>query len=144
MTDNDTSASEGFKCAFSGTLVSEQFGCSRARTVVRRGGPEIACSGADEHRRCAILFDCLKAASLPVFGVPDDPLEMPHSVLLKVQFGGLTGLQHMLGNKTEDVVRDINALVGDAVEYFGGLDQIPCADLAAGIVAYQIRRRRAR
>jgi len=144
MTDNDAHTLDGFKCAFSGTLVSEQFGCSCARAVVRRGGPEIACGGADEHMRCAKLFDCLKSASLPAFGVPDDPLQMPHSVLLKVQFGGLAGIQRLLGTSTDDIVRDINALVADAVEKFGGLDQVPCADLVEGIVTCTIRRRRAR
>ena len=84
------------KCAFSQTLIGGQFACAHAEPVVRRGGAEIACRSADASQRCATLMQCLKDAALPAFGVEDDLLSMPHSVLVKIQFGGLLGVQRLL------------------------------------------------
>jgi NAD(P)-dependent dehydrogenase (short-subunit alcohol dehydrogenase family) len=131
------------KCAFSQTLIGGQFGCAHAEPVVRRGGAEIACRSADAAQRCAILMPCLKAAALPAFGVEDDLLSMPHSVLVKIQFGGLLGVQRLLDGAGSDVdsVPDINALVERALEKFGALDAVPCADIVDVMIGFKPRRR---
>ena len=93
---------EEYKCAFSNTLVTGQFGCEKAEQVTRRGGPDVVCSSDKAHQQCEKLFQRMKQAALPAFGVEDDLLSMPHSVLVKIQFGGLLGLQRLQGNGTED------------------------------------------
>ena len=92
---------EEYKCAFNATLMGDQFGCAHARHVVRRGGPDVACADNAGHERCRRLFDLLKASALPAFGVEDDLLSMPHSTLVKIQFGGLLGIQRLLGGGGE-------------------------------------------
>jgi hypothetical protein len=84
---------EEYKCAFSNTLVTNQFGCEQGMQVARRGGPDVICLSEVAHRRCAHLFERMKLVALPAFGVEDDLLSMPHSVLVKVQYGGLLGLR---------------------------------------------------
>ena len=92
---------EEYQCAFNATLMSDQFGCAHARHVVRRGGPDVACVDSTGHERCRRLFEILKASALPAFGVEDDLLSMPHSTLVKIQFGGLLGIQRLLGSGGE-------------------------------------------
>lgn len=134
---------EEYKCAFNATLMGDQFGCAHARHVVRRGGPDIACTDSAGHERCRRLFELLKTSALPAFGVEDDLLSMPHSTLVKIQFGGLLGIQRLLGPSAEAAtVTDINALVGRAGENFGGLEAIPCQDVLADITSYKTRRRK--
>ena len=87
---------EAYKCAFSNTLITKQFGCEKGEQVTRRGGPDVACTSEEAHLRCEKLFQQMKAAALPAFGVEDDLLSMPHSVLVKIQIGGLLGLQRLL------------------------------------------------
>ncbi|BAU46843.1 hypothetical protein SVA_0261 [Sulfurifustis variabilis] len=130
------------KCAFAAPLVAATFGCARAEAVTRRGGPDVACRAAESGRRCAELFERLKAASLPAFGVEDDPERMPHSVLVKIQHGGLLGLQRLVDGTPADTVSDVDALVGRAVARYTGLEAVPCADLVADITGYRLRRRR--
>ena len=86
---------EEHKCAFSNTLVTNQFGCEKGTQVTRRGGPDIACASDEAHQQCEKLFQRMKQAALPAFGVEDDLLSMPHSVQVKIQFGGLHGLQRL-------------------------------------------------
>ncbi len=130
-------------CAFSQTLIGGQFTCAHAEAVVRRGGAEIACRSADASLRCATLLQSLKDAALPTFGVTDDLLSMPHSVLVKIQFGGLLGVRRLLdaGGDATGSVADINALLEQALDKFGILNAIPCADIIDDMTGFQPRRR---
>jgi len=84
------------KCPFSTALVSEKYVCRHADQVVRRGGSEIDCRAEQSYAQCRKVYEELKKVALPAFGVEDDLLSMPHSVLQKVQFGGLQALQQLL------------------------------------------------
>jgi hypothetical protein len=131
-----------YKCAFSNTLITNQFRCEKAEQVTCRGGPDIACTSDPAHQRCEKLFQQMKAAALPAFGVEDDLLSMPHSVLVKIQHGGLLGLQHLLdGDASSADVKNIHALVDRAVIQHHGLEGIPCPALVQDMTSYKLRRR---
>jgi hypothetical protein len=130
------------KCPFSAPLVTRQFGCTVSQEVIHRGGTEINCTDAAAHARCDRLFQRLKAEALPAFGVEDDLLSMPHSVLVKIQYGGLLGLQRLLQATPQvaERVEDVRTLVAEAALRFG--DQPPCAPLVEDITAFKPRARR--
>jgi hypothetical protein len=130
------------KCPFSAPLITRQFGCAHAQEVIHRGGAEINCTDAAAHARCDLLFQRLKAAALPAFGVEDDLLSMPHSVLVKIQYGGLLGVQRVLraAAQVAERVEDVQALVAEALLRFSG--EIPCAPLVDDITAFKPRARR--
>lgn len=108
--------------------------------MVRRGGSEYDCRSATDHAACQGLFDRLKAAALPAFGVEDDLTAMPHSVLVKVQCGGLLGLARVTGRSGEHI-DDIAGLRDTAADTLGGLDGLPVADLVGDITAFRAERR---
>jgi len=137
---------EEYKCPFSAPLITRQFGCAHAKEVIHRGGAEINCTNTAAHTRCDQLFQRLKVAALPAFGVEDDLLSMPHSVLVKIQYGGLLGLQRQLRTEVQEAerVEDVQALVVEAVARFGGVSEIPCASLIDDITAFKPRARRGR
>jgi len=132
------------KCPFSAPLVTRQFGCTVSQEVIHRGGTEINCTDAAAHARCDRLFQRLKAEALPAFGVEDDLLSMPHSVLVKIQYGGLLGLQRLLRATPQvaERVEDVRTLVAEAALRFG--DQPPCAPLVGDVTAFKPRARRGR
>ena len=133
---------ETYKCVFNGTLVAQTFGCAHGEPVARRGGPDVACRSEAGHRRCAELFERLKAAAVPAFGVEDDLLSMPHSVLMKIQHGGLVGLQRLVDGAAGTRVDDIDALVARSLARYGACEAIPCADVVGDMTGYQLKRRR--
>jgi hypothetical protein len=135
---------EEYKCAFNNTLVTGQFGCEKAEQVTRRGGPDIVCASDEAHQQCEKLFQRMKHTALPAFGVEDDLLSMPHSVLVKIQFGGLLGLRRLQGDNTDEsaAIRNIHGLVGQAMGKHGGLDAIPCQAFVEDMTSYKLKRRR--
>jgi hypothetical protein len=85
----------------------------------------------------------MKQAALPEFGFEDDLLTMPHSVLVKVQFGGLLSLQRKLENSDGDLdhVDNIYSLITASEQNWGDLDSLPCQEFVAEIVSYKLPRR---
>ncbi len=135
-----------FKCPFNQPLRSEQFGCMHAVAITRREGPDVCCTSDKASSRCAELFRRLKESALPAFGVTDDLEQMPHSVVVKIQFAGLLSLQRQLGLSATaaDRVEDIDVLVEGAVATLGSLNELPYADLAGDIASFKVKRRRGR
>lgn len=129
------------KCPFSAPLTKGLVRCRHAEEVVRRGGSEYDCRSAAHHARCSELFQQLKAQALPAFGVEDDLTVMPHSVLVKIQSGGLLGLARVTDGASGQRIEDVAALVDAAVQRFGSLDQIPYADLQGDITGFNLERR---
>lgn len=117
-----------------------------AKTVVRRGGPEVACTSEIGHARCESLFQQMKQAALPVFGVEDDLLSMPHSVLIKIQHGGLLGLQRIMNEApvAASTVADINALCERAAGRYQDVASIPYQTFVQDMTAYKLKRRGAK
>jgi hypothetical protein len=130
-------------CPFSATLARESFGCTHAEPIIRRGGTEFSCRVAASHARCLQLYGQLKDAALSAFDVEDDLTRMPHSVLVKIQFGGLLGLQRITLEPPPETgrVEDIDTLVTAAVARFDNLQAIPCEQLAADMTGYSLSRR---
>ena len=135
---------EEYKCPFSAPLITRQFACTLAQEVIHRGGAEINCMDVAAQSSCTQLFQNMKQEALQAFGVEDDLLSMPHSVLVKIQYGGLLGVQRVLRAEPQvaESVKDVQALVAEAVARFGGAAGIPCAPLVADITAYKPRTRR--
>ena len=127
-------------CPFGATQAKEDFSCRCASKIIRRGGTEFACDSASQHVACSRLLERLKEVALPAFGVADDLTQMPHSTLVKIQFGGLLGLQRMTGTEAGSVA-DIATLIDAAISKFDSIDAIPCESLCEDIINYRLSRR---
>ena len=140
---NDES-DKSHKCAFNTTLITGQFACAKGQQVSRRGGPDVACLSEEAHKHCEGLFLRMKDVALPAFGVEDDLLSMPHSVLVKIQFGGLLGLQRILDGSVAvpSEVKNICGLVERALGRHGSLDAIPYTAFVEDMISYKLKRRR--
>jgi hypothetical protein len=131
-------------CPFGSTLVTETCHCAHADQVIRRGGAEIVCQDEVAYTRCTKLFQHLKNVALPAFEVEDDLTTMPHSVLQKIQFGGLLGLQQLIMEQAPDTVADVASLLDSLQAKHGTLDNLPYNELVSSITEYKLKRRRGR
>lgn len=133
------------KCPFRATIMTRSFACDQAEEITRREGPDIACNLLSANEKCSELFNQLKARALDTMGYEDDLTTLPASVLQKIQFGGLLGMQSQVDSAASaDRVDNIVALVNKALAQYGDIDKFPFESCVETIVSYKLKRRRNR
>ena len=130
---------ECFKCAFHDPLIADEFGCECGQKVTRRAGPDVACQNDAAHQRCAFYLQRLKDVTLPIFDLPDDPLLVPDSLMKKIQYGGLLGLQTELSR--DQPITNIFQLMNQAEQTFGEIQSFPYETIKREITNFTLRKR---
>ena len=132
-------------CVFALPQISEDFSCEFGELVTRRAGPDIACNSVEMCQLCDSVYTQMKAAGLPAFEYEDDLTQVPHGIWVKIQYGGLLGLQQELnGQQDKDKVDNISAVIQQAIHLYEGVEQLPYPNLVPAMQSYRIKRRRTR
>lgn len=114
-------------CPFGKSILTGCAGCSKAakRNIAER--ELVACSSDTAHERCVALRDLLRNSFAFALGRPHIDGPLPHAQEMRMQCGGLTGLQLVLDDKGERI--DIDCLLTRAQQKFGELMDFPCSDI---------------
>ena len=132
---------EEHKCPFQVPQIKKDFACTLGIEVTRRDGAAIVCQSSVASPHCCELYEHLKQVGLEAFDMNDDLLEVPQSLYIKVQYGGLLGLQRLLGNVRQDIA-DISSLVAQLHERYDTIDNVPCEQVQADIKSHTVRRKK--
>jgi hypothetical protein len=123
-------------CVFQGALLARGASCE---LVTRRSLAErevLACTLPTAHINCETLCGLFhERATFPLGLHPGAPLT--HAIELRLQSGGLLGLQKVLAAP----VADVHRMVRQAQVEHGSLTELPWALIVESIKAWQPRRR---
>jgi hypothetical protein len=123
-------------CVFQGAL---QARCASCELVAKRSLAErevLACTLPTAHLNCETLINLFhERATFPLRLHPGAPLT--HATELRLQSGGLLGLQKVLAAARADV----HQMVLQAQADHGSLTELPWTQIVEHIVAWQPRRR---
>jgi len=134
------------RCVFEKAVLTRMFAC---RNLVRMNIAEreaAGCADPAAQRQCDELLDRTRRNASFALRVTHVSGPLPHAKELKVQCGGLLGLQTCLEERPPDPsgVDDIHGLVERARRRFGGLERLPYQELIRSVSDFQGRRRRSR
>ena len=132
---------EEHKCPFQVPQIKKDFACTSGIEVTRRDGTAVACQSSTASRHCCELYEDLKQVGLETFDMNDDLLEVPQSLYIKVQYGGLLGLQRLLGDVRQDIA-DISSLVAQLHARYGAIENVPCEQVKTDIRSHKVRRKK--
>jgi hypothetical protein len=144
-------------CAFEKALLARCGACSLAerRNIAEREA--VACGSQPARERCAALLALLRQNSVFALKLTQADAPLPHAQAMKLQCGGLQGMQRAAGSAAAlngsagtpasgaaglAPVADVHGLVQACAEKFGGLQNLPYPVVIQSVVAYAIRRRR--
>lgn len=130
------------KCVFEKAMCSLTCGCSQGamfRLADRHG---FGCHSPLHQKTCAELLDRLRAQTRFVFKLHDIDGPLPHNKEIRVQNGGLLGLQKLQGGPAQDHVKDVSTLTSDVLQAYGSIESLPFDQLIQSVMAYQARPRR--
>jgi len=144
-------------CAFEKAILARCGVCSLAERQHTAEREAVACASVPAREQCVALRVLLRQSSVFALKLTQADAPLPHAKEMKLQCGGLRGLQQALGpavavNEGAEapasgeqglpVVADVHGLVQASAEKFGGLPNLPYSAIVRSVVAYQLRRRR--
>ena len=131
------------RCVFEKAILNHSCGCTFSIHFYLADREGIACDSAIAHRRCSHLISLLRKNARFALKITTLEGELPHAREIKVQSGGLLGLQQLLRPDPgkNSVVADVAALASLGESTYGSLEQLPYQDIVKSIVSFEGRRR---
>jgi len=130
------------RCVFEKAILTRRCHCNCSARFYLADREGIACNAEQAHTRCQQLLQLMRKNarfSLKLTGLDD---KLPHAKEIKVQNGGLLGLQGILQSDAPgDSVVDIAALTVQGIETFGSIPQFPFQEIVKSITRFEGRRR---
>jgi hypothetical protein len=126
-------------CAFEKGVLARCIACGKAEKHLLAERETVNCSDASAQARCMELKTLLRNHSAFALKIPRVGQQLPHAKELKIQCGGLKGLQVSMTDS--DNVEDVFTLIESALAAYGGLEAMPYSDIVQGVVHFEARRR---
>jgi len=130
------------RCVFEKAVLSRRCACTLSTRFYLADREGIACDSATAERRCNHFVTLLRENARFALKITTLEGELPHAKEIKVQSGGLIGLQRILRSDLgQNNVVDVAALTVLGESTFGSLEQFPYQEIVKSIVAFEGRRR---
>lgn len=130
------------QCVFEKAINSRVCNCVKSQRFNLADREGVACNSAQGLERCSMLISQLRNNARFVFQRTEASQVLPHAQEIKIQNGGLIGLQSLLHKDAKSNVEDIDGLLTLLVNKYEHFDQIPYSQLMHSISSYQARSRR--
>lgn len=127
-------------CVFGKVILSRHCACTRVNKRYAAEREMVSCADAGARVHCAELLELLRNNSLFALKLTHLTLPLPHGPEMRVQCGGLQGLQAEVDGATE--VTDIAELVAQATIKFGSLENLPYSKIVQSVVSCEIRKKK--
>lgn len=129
-------------CIFAKAILRRCCGCSRSQKLLIAEREAVACKSPGGRQRCGEVLEILRSKAGFALKLQHIDGPLPHAKELKVQCGGMLGVQESLSQTPADHVEDIHHMLEDAFEKFGSADNIPYSEVVRTITSFQPRNKR--
>ena len=129
-------------CVFAKAILRRCCACSRSQKLFIAEREAIACKSPGGRQRCNEVLAILHDKAAFALKLPRIDSELPHAKELKVQCGGMLGLQESLKHESIDIVSDIHQLLEQSFEEYGSAEMLPYTEVVRGITRFIPRKKR--
>ena len=132
------------RCEFEKSLTNNKARCSCASHFWLADREGYACRSEQASARCRQLLDNLRENSRFILKLAYTTDKLPHNMEIRVQVGGLHGIEQLFGSDPPGVIGDIHKLIAAVEAEYGNLDNLPFDRIIQSISRYQGRKSRKR
>lgn len=130
-------------CPYEKAILSRICACEKAAKSNIAEREAIGCSSSVAQQLCVELVNHTRKRANFALGVAHTSGALPHAKAIKVQCGGLLGLQRVLDGSEDSVhVHNVHGLIRRALKRFKNLDALPFEQIIRSVARYEHRRRR--
>lgn len=126
-------------CVFEKALLARHAVCGLAANQAIGEREVIACTSPLARAECGQLSGLLREKSAFALKLPNTERILTHAAVMKIQCGGLQGLQGLLD--PEAPAPDVRRLVLLGRERFGDLGALPFPEIIKGVAAFRLRKK---
>lgn len=135
------------RCVFEKAILTRRFNCEHLVKINIAEREAAGCNHAESQAQCQNLLGLLRknaAFSLKTTHASTGPL--PHAKEIKVQCGGLLGLQACLHEDLANVtaVNNVYGLIREGMQIHNDLEHFPFAEIVKGVTRFEGRKRKHR
>jgi hypothetical protein len=135
-------------CVFEKALLVSCAACPLAHRHALAERETLACTDADALARCLTFYRLLRESSTFALKLVDQAERIPHAIEMKLQCGGLRGLQESLEGRVDVIDSglprgrpEVQGLLQRALERHDSLAELPYSRIIQGIAAWRGRKR---
>ena len=131
------------RCVFEKAINSRVCDCSKSRRFNLADREGVACQSPLGQSQCMELIGKLRVNARFAFRLAHIDGPLAHSSEMKIQNGGLLGVQKVLSQQgqSQSRITDINRLVCTVIDRLTDFDGLPYDEIMQSVVNYQARRR---
>ncbi len=150
------------RCYFEKLLLLHYGNCQQARKLLLAEREAFACNSQEAQSQCLQLIGRLRSNARFALQIPQANSPLPHAKEIKVQVGGLFGLQQLLANKeltqTDSLhdnelkfgeqmdqhapIENVYTTINEAIQHYHDLDAIPYNEIVKTIVKFKLPERK--
>ncbi|MDH3832480.1 MAG: hypothetical protein OEU78_09060 [Gammaproteobacteria bacterium] len=134
------------RCVFEKTINSRRCSCEKSCRFHLADREGIACKSATANVLCGELLNQMRSNARFALHLTSADGPLPHAREIKVQTGGLLGLQGLLHpeKSAADSIENAIGLIDLAISRFGRLEALPYDVIVQAIVRFEGRKKRTR
>jgi hypothetical protein len=134
------------RCVFEKTINSRRCTCRQSQRFHLADREGIACKSATGNALCSTFLDSMRRNARFALHLTSANSPLPHAKEIKVQTGGLLGLQGLIHPELagDSNVDNAIGLIDAAIEKYGSIDALPYDIIVQAIVKFEGRKKRAR
>jgi hypothetical protein len=114
-------------CPFAKALLAVNINCLLVEKYAIAEREILVCHCETAHARCMAYHDVLRKNFMFALGMSSSDTALTHAKELRMQCGGLTGLQYVMSET--DLVDNIDKLLTESIIKFGELANFPFSDI---------------
>ncbi|HFC76644.1 MAG TPA: hypothetical protein ENJ27_00200 [Candidatus Moranbacteria bacterium] len=126
-------------CIFRKAILSNKFNCEKVQRLNIAERETVNCSSNNAYKICFNLLNLLEKNSQVALHLTNISTQFTHSKAMKIQCGGLLGIQNSLESNGEII--NIYSLLQKALLKFQNLENLPYQNIIGKIIHYEIRKR---
>jgi hypothetical protein len=134
------------RCVFEKAITSRRCSCRQSARFHLADREGVACNSDAGNALCIALLDTMRRNARFSLQITHADRPLPHAKEIRVQIGGLLGLQKLLHpHLTQaDSVQDINGLTTEAIDRYRRIENLPYELIVQTLASFEGRRKRTR
>jgi hypothetical protein len=129
-------------CAFEKSVLTNECRCRQAERFCIAEREGVHCRSSASQTRCLRWLELLREQARFALRTEEDRQLLPHGKAIRLQVGGMRGVQEVLFGPAKDrQIDDVDGTLAAAEQRYGHLAEVPFSDVMRAVAAYQVRKR---